>query len=208
MKKAVFLDRDGVLNRYYYDDDLGVFTTPFSEKNFELFPGTEEAVAEINQMGFLAVVASNQPGLAKGQFDLAALEKMNQKLKSLLQKKLARIDGIYYCPHHPQEGNGRYRKDCDCRKPKPGLLLQAARQLGLSLKDSYMVGDSITDVEAGQKAGCKTILIHKYKCDLCQFMEEKGIKPDFIAENLNEAVKIISKQEGRNGNLHRQRRLK
>lgn len=208
MKRAVFLDRDGVLNRYYYDDDLGVFTTPFSEKNFELFPGTEEAVAQINKMGFLTVIASNQPGIAKGYFDLSALERMDNKLKRRLQNKNAKLDAIYYCLHHPREGNGKYKRDCNCRKPKPGLLLQAARELGLSLGDSYMVGDSITDVEAGLSAGCKTILIHKYKCDLCQFMEEKGIKPDFIVESLTEAVKIISRQEGKNGNLHRQRRLK
>src|SRR4030066_1342645 len=102
MKRAVFLDRDGVLNRYYYDTDLGVFTTPFSEKNFELFPGTEQAVARINKMGFLTVVASNQPGIAKGHFDLAALERMDAKLKRKLQRKRAKIDGVYYFLHRPQ----------------------------------------------------------------------------------------------------------
>lgn len=202
MKKAVFLDRDGVLNRYYYDADLGVFTTPFSEKNFELLPGTEEAVAKINRLGFLTVVVSNQPGIAKGHFDLDALERMDSKLKRKLQRRQAKIDAVYYCLHHPQEGIGKYKKKCICRKPKPGLLLQAAKDLSLSLKNSYMVGDSVTDVEAGQKAGCQTILIHKYKCDLCQFMEEKGIKPDYIVESLPEAVQVISRQEGRNGNLH------
>jgi D-glycero-D-manno-heptose 1,7-bisphosphate phosphatase len=202
MKKAVFLDRDGVLNRYYYDAELGVFTTPLSEKNFELLPGTAEAVAKINRLGFLTVVASNQPGIAKGHFDLATLEKMDSKLKRKLQRKRAKIDAVYYCLHHPQEGMGKYKQNCSCRKPKPGLLLQAAKELGLSLKKSYMIGDSITDVEAGQKAGCKTILVHKYKCDLCQFLAEKNIKPDFIVENLLEAVKIISAQEARNGNLH------
>jgi D-glycero-D-manno-heptose 1,7-bisphosphate phosphatase len=208
VKRAVFLDRDGVLNRYYYDSELGVLTTPFSERNFELLPGVDEAVAQLNRMGFLTVVASNQPGIAKGYFDLSVLGEMDKKLKRQLQNKEAKLDAIYYCLHHPREGNRKYKRNCNCRKPKPGLLLQAAEALNLSLKDSYMVGDSITDVEAGQRADCKTILIHKYKCDLCQFMEAKGIKPDFIVENLTEAVKIISRQEERNGNLHRQRRLK
>jgi len=201
MKKAVFLDRDGVLNRYYYDAELGVFTTPFSERNFELLPGTEEAVAKINRLGFLTVVASNQPGIAKGCFDLVTLEKMDSKLRSKLKRKQAKIDAVYYCLHHPKEGRGKFKKNCNCRKPKPGLLLQAAKELGLSLRKSYMIGDSITDVKAGQKAGCQTILIHKYKCDLCQFMEEKGVKPDFIVESLKEAVNVISRQEGRNGNI-------
>ena len=130
---------------------------------------------------------------------------MDQKLRQLLGKKGGKIDRIYYCLHHPQEGNGKYRTGCDCRKPKPGLLLRASQELEISLKDSYMIGDSITDVEAGQKAGCKTILVHKYKCDLCQFLEEKKVKPDFIADDLLQAVQIISRQEGNNGNIHRQR---
>lgn len=205
MKKAVFLDRDGVLNRYYYDTELGVLTTPFSKKNFELLPGTEKAVARINRMGFVTVVTSNQPGVTKGHFDETILEKMDQKLRQLLGRKGGKIDRIYYCLHHPQEGNGKYKKNCECRKPKPGLLFQAAEKLNISLKNSYMIGDSITDVEAGKRAGCKTILIHKYKCELCQFLEEKKIKPDFIADDLWQAVQIISRQEGNNGNIHRQR---
>lgn len=203
MNRAIFLDRDGVLNRYFYNAELGVLTTPFSPKHFELLPGADEAVVQVKQMGFLAIVASNQPGVAKGHFDELTLAEMDKKLESLLERKKARLDKIYYCLHHPTEGNGKYKRDCYCRKPKPGLLLQAAKELDIDLEDSYMIGDSITDVEAGRKAACRTILIHKYKCDLCQFLQEKNVRPDFIAENLLQAVQIISEQEGNNGNLFR-----
>ena len=203
MKRAVFLDRDGVLNRYFFDSELGVLTTPFSAEHFELLPGVSRAVPKLNRLGFLTVVASNQPGVAKGHFDQSTLTQMDQRLQNLLAQKGGKIDKIYYCLHHPVEGSGSYKKECECRKPKPGLLYQAAGDLGISLKESYMVGDSITDVQAGRAAGCRTILIHKYKCDLCQFLEEKKIKPDFIADSLLQAVEIISKEEGKNGNIHR-----
>jgi D-glycero-D-manno-heptose 1,7-bisphosphate phosphatase len=205
-RRAVFLDRDGVINRYYFDNEQGVLATPFSPRKFKLLPKVGEAIARLNRLGYAAVVASNQPGVAKGQFNLKNLKQMDRKLHLQLNKTGAKLDRIYYCLHHPREGKLPYRKSCSCRKPKAGLLLQAAGDLKINLRKSYMVGDSVTDIEAGKKAGCKTVLIHKYKCDVCQFLQERKVKPDFIAENLYQAVQIISKQEGNNGIIHRHRR--
>jgi D-glycero-D-manno-heptose 1,7-bisphosphate phosphatase len=103
----------------------------------------------------------------------------------------ASLDAIYYCRHHPEGTNPKYRMTCGCRKPKPGLLLQAAQDMDIDLKGSYMVGDGIMDIEAGRSAQCKTIYIGRRKCEMCCLMEEKGIYPDFTAPSLLEAVRKI-----------------
>jgi histidinol-phosphate phosphatase family protein len=112
----------------------------------------------------------------------------------LLKKKGAHIDAEYYCMHHPNAKVPELKVKCDCRKPEPGLILQAAKDFGLDLSKSYLIGDGITDIKAGNAVGCKTILIGELKCDLCRRMEAENVKPDVIARNLLEASKII-KQE-------------
>ena len=154
-QKAIFLDRDGTINKY-----VGFLR---NIDDFELIEGVSEAIKKINQSGYLAIVVTNQPVIARGEVTWDELHEIHKKMESLLGKDGAYIDGIYICPHHPDKGfegeRLEYKFDCDCRKPKPGLLLQAAVDFNIDLAQSYMIGDSERDVEAGKAAGCKTSLI-------------------------------------------------
>ncbi len=150
-QKAIFLDRDGTINKY-----VG-FLRDINE--FELIDGVSKAIKMINQSGYLAIVVTNQPVIARGEVSWEELHEIHRKMETLLGKDGAYIDGMYICPHHPDKGfegeRPEYKFDCDCRKPKPGLLLQAAKDFNIDLSQSYMIGDSERDVEAGKAAGCK-----------------------------------------------------
>jgi len=191
MTKAAFLDRDGVINELIYHAESGVIDSPFTLDQFQLLPGVGEAIRRLNQADYRVIIISNQPGVAKNHFTLITLTQMDVKLKKALEKEGAHLDGIYYCCHHPEGKNPNYRMVCQCRKPEPGLLLQAEKNLKLNLAECYMVGDNLTDIQAGQKAGCKTILIGKMKCEMCRLMDEQCSRPDAIAGNLSEAVNVI-----------------
>ena len=156
-QKAIFLDRDGTINNYvgflrHIDD-------------FELIDGVAEAIRRINNSGYLAIVVTNQPVIARGEVSLEELNEIHNKLETLLGKEGAYIDGLYYCPHHPHKGyegeRTEYKIECDCRKPKPGMLLKAAEDFNIDLSRSWMIGDDENDVLAGQNAGCKTIRLNK-----------------------------------------------
>ena len=150
-QKAIFLDRDGTINKY-----VGFLR---NIDDFELIEGASEAIKQINQSGYLAIVVTNQPVIARGEVTWDELHEIHRKMETLLGKDGAYIDGLYICPHHPDKGfegeRPEYKFDCECRKPKPGLLLQAAKDFNIDLSQSYMIGDSSCDVEAGQNAGCK-----------------------------------------------------
>lgn len=154
-QKAVFLDRDGTLNKY-----VG-FLRDIEE--FELLPGAAEAVRKINESGYLAIVVTNQPVIARGEVTASQLRQIHNKMETLLGRHGAYIDAIYYCPHHPHKGfEGEIpelKMDCQCRKPKAGMLLQAARDFNIDLSSSYMVGDSDSDVQCGLNGGCTPVLI-------------------------------------------------
>jgi D-glycero-D-manno-heptose 1,7-bisphosphate phosphatase len=148
---AVFLDRDGTINEEVgYLDRLD---------KLNLIPGAAEAIRMINESGMKAVVVTNQAGIARGFFDEAFVEAAHARLEVMLRAEGAFIDGYYFCPHHPAEGRGPYLRDCDCRKPAPGLLLQATRELSIDPARSYMVGDTLKDIEAGARAGAQGILV-------------------------------------------------
>lgn len=154
-QKAIFLDRDGTINVYKG------FLKKIDE--LELIPGVGEAVKKINSSGYLAIVITNQPVIARGEVTFEELEEIHNKMETLLGQEGAYVDDIFLCPHHPHKGyegeRPEYKIKCDCRKPKPGLLLQAAEKYNIDLEQSWMVGDSISDVEAGKAAGCKTALL-------------------------------------------------
>ncbi len=154
-QKAVFLDRDGTINKY------AGFLKDIDE--FELLPGVSEAIREINASGYLAIVVTNQPAVARGEVTVPGLSEIHNKMETLLGNGGAYLDAIYYCPHHPHKGyEGEVTElkiDCDCRKPKPGMLFKAAEDFHIDLSESWMVGDSENDIKAGQSAGCKTALI-------------------------------------------------
>jgi len=150
-QKAIFLDRDGTINKY-----VGFLR---NIDDFELIDGAAEAIKKINESGYLAIVVTNQPVIARGEVSWDELNEIHRKMATLLGKEGAYLDGIYICPHHPDKGfegeRPEYKIDCDCRKPKPGLLLKAAKDFNIDLSQSYMIGDSDRDVEAGQNAGVK-----------------------------------------------------
>ena len=154
-QKAIFLDRDGTINKY-----VGFLR---NINDFELIDGVAEAIRKINESGYLAVVVTNQPVVARGEVSFEELEEIHNKMETLLGKEGAYLDAIYYCPHHPHKGYEGERPelkiDCDCRKPKPGMLLKAAVDFNIDLSRSWMVGDGENDIQAGINAGCKTVLL-------------------------------------------------
>jgi D-glycero-D-manno-heptose 1,7-bisphosphate phosphatase len=189
--KAVFLDRDGVINELVYYEEHGLLDSPATLEQLKIYPRVGETIAEFHKMGFKVIVTSNQPGIAKGHFSSHTFEKIKEKMRLELARQGARIDGEYYCLHHPEAVVESLRVNCSCRKPKPGLLFQAAKDLDIDLKQSWMIGDGLTDIQAGKEAGCKTILVAKIKCELCQMMNEMKIKPDIISSNLFESAIAI-----------------
>lgn len=154
-QKAIFLDRDGTINKY-----VGYLRTP---EQFELLEGAGEAIRKINLSGYLAIVVTNQPVIARGEVTVDGLQEIHNKMETMLGKEGAYLDGVYYCPHHPDKGFAGEVEElkivCECRKPKAGLLLQAAKDFNIDLSQSWMIGDSENDVLAGKNAGCKTALI-------------------------------------------------
>lgn len=174
-QKAVFLDRDGVINKY-----VG-FLRDIDE--FELLPGVAKAIKKINESGYLCIVVTNQPVIARGEVTVSELEVIHNKMETLLGLEGSYVDAIYYCPHHPQKGYEgevpELKIDCDCRKPKPGMLLKAAMDYNIDLESSWMVGDGENDVKAGKSAGCKTAYIKRL---------EAKVDADLIVESLLEFV--------------------
>lgn len=154
-QKAIFLDRDGTINKY-----VGFLR---DEKEFELLDGVADAIKAINNSGYLCIVVTNQPVIARGEVTYDQLEMIHHKMETLLGYEGAYIDGLYFCPHHPHKGYegeiAELKFDCECRKPKPGMLLQAAKDFNIDLLESFMVGDSENDIQAGKAAGCRTVLI-------------------------------------------------
>jgi D-glycero-D-manno-heptose 1,7-bisphosphate phosphatase len=154
-QKAIFLDRDGTINKYVgFLRDI---------EQFELISGVGEGIKAINHSGYLAIVVTNQPVIARGEITVGELEQIHNKMDTLLGQKEAFLDAIYYCPHHPHRGyEGEVTElkiDCGCRKPKPGMLLKAAKDFNIDLSSSWMVGDGECDIYAGKAAGCRTVLI-------------------------------------------------
>lgn len=166
-QRAVFLDRDGTVNVYKG------FLTNIDE--FELIDGVAEAIKKINSSGYLCILVTNQPVIARGEVTYEELEQIHNKLETLLGLQGAYIDGIYYCPHHPHKGYEgevpELKIDCDCRKPKPGMLYKAAKDFNIDLSKSYMVGDSENDIKAGTLAGCKTVLVGMTQHDMYDYGE-------------------------------------
>lgn len=149
-KQAVFLDRDGTINveRDYL----------YRPEEFVFIPGAVEAIRQFNRSGFLVVVVSNQSGVARGYYGEEEVRLLHRHIDRLLQEAGARVDAWYFCPHHP-DGREPYNRSCECRKPKTGMLRQAAEELGIDLKRSWMIGDKLIDVEAGLAAGCRSVLV-------------------------------------------------
>jgi len=190
--KAVFLDRDGTLivNRHYGSDPDGI----------ELLDGVVEGLLGLREAGYRLILVSNQSGVARGHFDEEAVKKMHDKLQRMLDRHGAALDGLEYCPHHPEGIVSPYAVECACRKPAPGMLRRAARKHGVNLSASWMVGDIETDIEAGSRAGVRTILVGP---------ETSSTAPDFRAEDFVCAVRhILERSEDAQGSTQSAARLR
>lgn len=181
--KAVLLDRDDTLI-----EDPGYINHP---SQVRLLDGVAESLVELRAMGYKLVVVSNQSGVARGIVTEQVLGEIHDRLKSLLAEKGTHLDAIYYCPFHPDGTIPKYRKESDLRKPNPGMILQAAKEMDLDLSQSWAVGNSDRDIQAGKNAGCKTIMLESPGRD--KNLVPSLAKPDYRAVNLKEAVNIIKK---------------
>ncbi|EHI55377.1 hypothetical protein HMPREF9333_01513 [Johnsonella ignava ATCC 51276] len=187
-QKAIFLDRDGTINKFkglIYDED-----------EFELEAGAIEAIGLINKSGMLAIVATNQPVVARGLCDIKDVENIHKKLSTLLGREGVFLDDIFFCPHHPDRGypeeNPRYKVECKCRKPDTGMAYEAAQRYHIDLKSSWMIGDTTIDMEFARRLGMRSVLLKTGEGGLdCKF----EVKPDIYAENILDAVKKIFERE-------------
>ena len=183
--QAVFLDRDGTINT-----DVGYLNHP---DQLELIPRSALAIKLLNEAGFKTVVITNQAGIAKGLLQETLLPEIHQRLSMLLDKEGARIDRFYYCPHHPEAAVEQYRIDCQCRKPFPGLVLQAAAELGIDATHSYVIGDKSCDIELAHNVGARAIMVMTGygPVELNRLREAHLALPHFIAPDLYDAVQCV-----------------
>ena len=191
-RKAIFIDRDGTLS-----EEVG-YVNHLSR--FRLFPFAVDAIRLINRSPLLAVLVTNQAGVARGYFEESMVEAVHGEVARAMEAGGARLDGVYYCPHHPSVGEPPYRFDCDCRKPRPGLIKRAAEELDIDLRQSWMVGDRYSDTELARNAGTRAALVltgygrgeYEHQSHAWQH------RPDLVAEHVLEAVeRILSLDEGR-----------
>ncbi len=194
MRRAVLLDRDGTINAMVHHPNLGRTDSPATPDEFHLLPGVGTAIRMINEAGLLAVVVSNQPGIAKGRLTPADLDAVTSKMHDELTKIGAKLDRVFYCPHHPEGVRQEFRLVCECRKPKPGLLLESARLLQIDLSRSFLVGDTITDIQAGRAVGCRTLLLGG-NCHGIQAAAGETGYPNHKVGSLLEAVEVILKED-------------
>lgn len=185
LKPAVFLDRDGVVieDSHYLGDAASMC----------LVPGSAEAIAALNRAGWAVVIVTNQSGVARGLFSFDSVGLVHNAISAMLSDRGAHIDAFQFCPHHPQAELAEYRADCDCRKPRPGMLHLAARELGLDLAASWMIGDRASDLEAGAAAGCRTVLVrtgYGATVDVAE-LDRDALNLKLVAANLAEAVEAL-----------------
>ncbi len=185
MKRAVFIDRDGTIS-----EEVGYIN---HLSRFRLFPYSAAALKQLHEDGFLAIVITNQAGVARGYFSEEMVQAIHKRMSEELEASGATLDAIYYCAHHPSVGQPPFRLDCDCRKPKPGLLLRAARDLDIDLANSWMVGDRYSDIELAANAGVKSVLVLSgYGRGEWEHQRDNwAIQPNLVAEDLLEAVSLI-----------------
>lgn len=195
MNKAVFYDRDGIIVKMLYNPELGTIDTVSQPSQISFIPGIYDLLKHTSSLGYKNIIISNQPAVGREKISEKGFEEVRNEMLKKLKEQDAIIDDDYYCFHHSHASILKYKKICDCRKPKPGLILEAAKKHKIDLSKSWMIGDSVNDVRAGHSAGCKTILIADlYESEYLRVLEEnlEGVKPDFLIKKLKEAIKIIN----------------
>ncbi len=191
MRRAVFIDRDGTIS-----EEVGYINHP---SRFRLFSYAAEAIKHLNDNGWFAMLVTNQAGVARGYFSEEMIQTVHAALNAELDRHGAKLDAIYYCAHHPSVGEPPYRFDCDCRKPKPGLITRAAKDFEIDISESWMVGDRYSDIELARNAGLKSAFVLS-GYGRGEWEHQRGgwtQKPDLVAENLLEAVQLIVAKDSR-----------
>jgi len=187
LNRAMFLDRDGTIN-----EEVNYLSHP---KQLRLIGGAAEAIRLFNHAGLKVVIVTNQAGVGRGYFSEQAVHEIHAALEKSLLAQEARVDAIYFCPHHPTAGVGAYKMNCHCRKPKPGLLEKAASELKIDLRQSLVVGDKISDLAAGHAVGCKNVLVRTgYGREAEKEFSNYSWQPEFIGDDLLEAARWILQQ--------------
>ena len=184
-KPAVFIDRDGTIS-----EEVGYVNHP---SRFRVFPYAGEAIRKLNDKGWLAIVVTNQAGVARGYFEETTITEVHNRLNEELAMQNARLDAIYYCAHHPRVGEPPYRVDCDCRKPKAGLIKRATEDFDIDLQTSWMVGDRYSDIELAHNAGIRSaFVLSGYGRGEWEYQRSSWrLQPDLVSENLLGAVDSI-----------------
>jgi D-glycero-D-manno-heptose 1,7-bisphosphate phosphatase len=188
-RRAIIMDRDGTVC-----EEVGYVN---HVDRVRLLPRSAAAILAANDAGFQTVVVTNQAGVARGYFAETLIDEAHDRVRELLARDGARLDGIYYCPHHPEVGAPPYRKACSCRKPSPGMLERARDEMGIDLSASYMVGDTVKDIEAGHRAGTTTVLVLTgYGKGELEYQSQRwAVRPDHVAMDLLDAVTWILGRE-------------
>ena len=196
MKPAIFLDRDGTIN-----EEMGYINHP---DRFIIFPFVAQSIKIFNDLGYAVIVVTNQSGVARGYFPEKLVTELHQRMMQMIADGGAKIDAVYYCPHHPSEGSVEYRINCECRKPKPGMIVQAQKDLNLDLSGSYMIGDRYKDVEFAKKIGVRAGMVmtgygrgeYEYQRDTWKY------HPDLIGKDLLDlAEKIRARKQAKPAKL-------
>jgi D-glycero-D-manno-heptose 1,7-bisphosphate phosphatase len=188
-RRAIIMDRDGTVC-----EEVGYVN---HVDRVRLLPRSAAAIKAANDAGYQTVVVTNQAGVARGYFAETLVDEVHDRVRELLAEQHARLDGIYYCPHHPDVGPPPYRKACNCRKPLPGMLERARDEMGIDLRASYMIGDSAKDLGAGHRAGTTNVLVLTGygKGELAYQSHAWKVQPDHVADDLQDAVSWILKRE-------------
>lgn len=194
MNKAIFLDRDGVINELFYDTGNGLAETPLVPSQVKLVFGISELIKEAKKLDYLTVIISNQPGVALAKTNEEKFKEVCNEIDKRLEEQGAKLDYHYYCMHHPFAKVEKYLKICNCRKPGIEMFKQASKEHDINLSSSWMIGDGVNDIISGKKAGCKTILLANIEAaENLRILEDQlgEIKPDYIVKKLPKIIEII-----------------
>jgi D-glycero-D-manno-heptose 1,7-bisphosphate phosphatase len=192
LNKAILLDRDGVINEMVYVKEHGLVDSPSNVKQFRIIKGVIKAIKIAKKLGYKVIIISNQPGIAKGYYDQKTFDVIRKKMRKDFFRSDLIIDDEFYCLHHPHAKLIRYRKKCSCRKPGIGLIKKASKTHNLDLKNSYLIGDGICDIQAAKKAGCKSIFVGNISSTITELFDKKRVWPDHVARDLKDAIDYIA----------------
>lgn len=193
--KAILLDRDGVVNDLVINSEEGLVDSPNSSGQFNVIKSSIKAMKILSKLGYKLIIISNQPGIAKGQYDMSEFLKIKRKLESQLHDSNVTLAGQYYCLHHPNAKIPKYKKKCQCRKPGTKLFFDAVKEHNIDTKNSFLIGDGITDMQLAKRVKCRTIFIGNINSTVTRIFHEKKINPFYVAHDLLEAANYIKKIE-------------